>query len=126
MGKIHHKSVLKSLICEQPIIVDNDKKVVEKTSEFEFYKSLNEIPLEKISELDGAIISSPSNMHYEQANFFIDNKIPIMVEKPLTENLDTSIQLIKRAKDEGVPARSVTRSHRHRVLGAVQLPRDKF
>ena len=102
MGKIHHKSVLKSLICEQPIIVDNDKKVVEKTSEFEFYKSLNEIPSEKISELDGAIISSPSNMHYEQANFFIDNKIPIMVEKPLTENLDTSIQLIKRAKDEGV------------------------
>ena len=102
MGKIHHKSVLKSLICEQPIIVDNDKKVVEKTSECEFYKSLNEIPSEKISELDGAIISSPSNMHYEQANFFIDNKIPIMVEKPLTENLDTSIQLIKRAKDEGV------------------------
>ena len=102
MGKIHHKSVLKSLICEQPIIVDNDKKVIEKTNEFEFYKSLAEIPSDKISELDGAIISSPSNMHYEQANFFIDNKIPIMVEKPLTENLDTSIQLIKRARDEGV------------------------
>lgn len=102
MGKIHHKSVLKSLICEQPIIVDNDKKVIEKTNEFEFYKTLTEIPSDKISELDGAIISSPSNMHYEQANFFIDNKIPIMVEKPLTENLDTSIQLIKRARDEGV------------------------
>ena len=99
MGKIHHKSILKSLICNRPIVVDTDKKVLDGSSDVEFFSSLEEIPKKKIEKLDGAIISSPSSMHLEQADFFINKKIPIMVEKPLTEDFDKSMELINNAKD---------------------------
>ena len=102
MGKIHHKSILKSLICNRPIVVDTDKKVLDGSSDVEFFRSLEEIPKKKIEKLDGAIISSPSSMHLEQADFFINKKIPIMVEKPLTEDFDKSMELINNAKDAKV------------------------
>ena len=41
-------------------------------------------------------------MHLEQADFFINKKIPIMVEKPLTEDFDKSMELINNAKDAKV------------------------
>lgn len=53
--------------------------------------------------VDGVIISSPNEYHYAQALSCIERHIPVLVEKPITENIKQSLQLYKRAKQLNVP-----------------------
>lgn len=54
-------------------------------------------------EFDAAIISSPNEFHYEHAIKCIKNKIPILVEKPLTDTLERAENLTRYAEDSNVP-----------------------
>jgi len=50
------------------------------------------------SDVDGVIISSPPQFHFEQLKYFIDNKINVLCEKPLVETrkeCESIEQLIK-------------------------------
>jgi len=46
-------------------------------------------------ELDGVIVSSPNDFHYEQARWCIENKIPVLIEKPVTGNLEEARHLVE-------------------------------
>ena len=102
MGKIHYKAILNNLLCSKPIVVDSNPNVIDNTNNIEFYQRLDEIPLEKFTSIDGAIISSPSGLHFDQANFFIEKNIPVLVEKPLTDDADKTLDLINKAKNSKV------------------------
>lgn len=102
MGKVHTKSIRKNYDCNEPIIVDSDPDIKKEIGELEYFKSVQSIPYEKFKNLDGAIISSPSLNHFEQAKLFINQGIPILVEKPLTEGLKNSLELITLAKKKNV------------------------
>ncbi|QFT08549.1 Gfo/Idh/MocA family protein [Vibrio sp. THAF190c] len=52
---------------------------------------------------DGVIISSPNELHYEQAVYCIDKGIPVLVEKPLTQDLDSAEKLVSYAEARSVP-----------------------
>jgi predicted dehydrogenase len=47
---------------------------------------------------DAVIISSPNEFHFEQAMICIEMGIPILVEKPLTDKLETAFELVKAAE----------------------------
>lgn len=53
--------------------------------------------------IDGVIISSPNEFHYAQALSCIKRHIPVLVEKPITENIEQSADLYKIAKQLDVP-----------------------
>ncbi len=53
--------------------------------------------------IDAAIISSPNEFHYEQALACLDKKIPVLVEKPLTDDLDMAKHLVEVVADTKVP-----------------------
>ncbi|MCK9573660.1 MAG: Gfo/Idh/MocA family oxidoreductase, partial [Candidatus Omnitrophica bacterium] len=44
-------------------------------------------------------IAAPTLKHFEIAQFFLKNKIPVLVEKPITQKLSEAEKLIKIAKD---------------------------
>ncbi len=43
-------------------------------------------------------IATPTSSHFKITKFFLENKIPVLVEKPLTQDLKEAEQLIKLAK----------------------------
>ncbi len=57
------------------------------------YKTL---VLEK--DLDGVIIATPAPTHFGIAAFFLKKGIPLLIEKPLTNNLKEAVKLLKLQK----------------------------
>lgn len=53
-------------------------------------------------EFDAVIISSPNELHYEQAIFCIDRNVPVLVEKPLTESIASAKKLVEYAEKKQV------------------------
>lgn len=46
-------------------------------------------------DFDAVVVSSPNEFHYEQALFCINNNIPVLIEKPITDNLSTAKKLVE-------------------------------
>ena len=65
------------------------------------YSDLNEA-LEH-HHFDAAIISSPNEWHFEHAVQCIDENIPVLVEKPLTDDIEHARNLVEYAKQKNVP-----------------------
>ena len=97
LGAIHAKiystldSVELSGICD--IDENTAKSTAEalKTSWFCDYKKLLD------NRLDAVSIVTPTVCHYEIAKFFLRNKIPVLIEKPITKTLHEAGDLIKIA-----------------------------
>ncbi len=58
------------------------------------YKDLN-LALDSENKYDSAIICSPTSLHIEQCNLLSSKKINLMIEKPLSSNLD-GIEILKK------------------------------
>jgi len=52
-----------------------------------------------LGKVDLVSIAAPTLKHFEIAQFFLKNKIPVLVEKPITQKLSEAEKLIKIAKD---------------------------
>ena len=99
MGKIHYKAVSKNSQCKKPIIVDINSKVQDGHDDIEFFQNFDDFISNNISNIDGAIISTPSSMHLEHAEPFIQKGIPLLIEKPLTSDNLTDQTLFTLAKE---------------------------
>ena len=55
-----------------------------------------------LPEVDFAVIASPASSHYFYANFFLERKIPVFVEKPLATTGHEAQELVDLAKRSGV------------------------
>lgn len=86
MGKIHYKAIKKHLNCEEPIIVDSNPSSIEKFDNLEIITDFQYFLESKTHDIDGVIISTPSNIHLNQAELLIKKEIPCLVEKPLTSS----------------------------------------
>jgi predicted dehydrogenase len=54
------------------------------------------------AKLDGVILASPASVHHKLASYFIQEHIPLLIEKPLTNSYETAIELEALAKKEQV------------------------
>jgi predicted dehydrogenase len=66
-----------------------------------FYLNIEDA-LEK-ERIDAAIISSPNPFHFHQAISCIERNVPVLVEKPITDNIDDARKLADRSEDARVP-----------------------
>lgn len=61
-------------------------------------------------KVDAVIISSPNPFHYEQARYCVENKLPVLIEKPVTSGLHEARELAHLVKAHG--ARVLVGHHR--------------
>ncbi len=107
MGSVHHKSIseIDNIILHS--VLDTDKKKLKKiNNDISVFDKFNEfIDHIKKENVDGVIISSPNQYHYEQAKELINNNIPVLIEKPLTESIDNLNSLLKKAEENNTVLR---------------------
>jgi predicted dehydrogenase len=54
-------------------------------------------------QVDAAVLSPPNVFHFEQASQCLERRIPVLVEKPITDRLDTAKRLMEDSERLGVP-----------------------
>lgn len=104
IGRQHAQLVQKHASCRLAAIVAPDREEnVEYAASIDvpIYSSVEDAIASR--RFDAAIISSPNLNHAEQASVCIKSRIPVLIEKPLTDDLASAHQLVQLAEAEAVP-----------------------
>jgi len=88
-GSLHLKFLEKFKEIKKIYLVDTDPKKIS-SYPFEGYSHYSSLK----DKIEFAIISVPTVYHYEIAKFFLKNKIPILVEKPIAASLKEAKHLL--------------------------------
>lgn len=91
-GSFHLKALRRLKVIKNIYPVDIDPQKLsqykkEGEEAFSDYKNLK-------GKVDFVVIATPTSIHFEVARFFLDNKIPVLVEKPLANSLTEADKLI--------------------------------
>ena len=98
MGKINDKAVSKNTLCKSPKIGEINSAMQDGYDHLEFFQNFDDFISDNINNIDGAIISTPSSMHLEHAEPFIQRGIPLLIEKPLTSDYSLDQKLFSLAR----------------------------
>lgn len=97
IGKKHASIIQSHKELELCGIVENNKELInEKDFKCKFFSSIEEIF--KTEKIDGAVIATPTPLHVSHAKKFIEKKIPILIEKPISNSLKDASDLLDLAK----------------------------
>jgi len=72
---------------------------------------------------DGVIIATPNQVHGDGALACIAASTPVLIEKPITTDLDVAIRIVEAAESAGVP---VLVGHHRRHLPVVRVAKDRI
>lgn len=104
IGKVHALLIAANDACETVAVVAPD---TEENRQLVHALGANYYPRIETAldaeQIDGAVISSPNAFHFEQAMTCIQRDVPCLVEKPVTDSLDTAMKLMTAAEERGVP-----------------------
>ena len=101
LGSIHARIYNEIPEAELVAVVDIDEfqlKVMRDKYNIQTYNNYKDI----ISKVDAVSIATPTAMHYEIAKEFLENGVPVLVEKPITNNIKQAEELVKISRDKGV------------------------
>jgi predicted dehydrogenase len=100
LGKFHLEKFINNKKSEVIWVVDKlidniDISIPEKISKIKDFKRI-------INDIDAVSIVTPTNTHYNIAKFFLENKKHVLIEKPMTKNINEAKKLINIAKKNKV------------------------
>ena len=98
MGNAHRRTIEKSTKSDLFGIVDPQFANNNSEQGVRCYSDLSEIDFDD-SNIDGAIVASSTNSHYEIVKTLLLNKIPVLVEKPVTVKITELDELLKISKE---------------------------
>jgi len=94
LGSIHLRIYKEIKEIENIYLVDTDRLKLENYPDhtsFGDYRKLQD-------KVDLVSIATPTTSHFEVAKFFLKNRIPVLVEKPLTQNTKEAEELLSLAR----------------------------
>jgi predicted dehydrogenase len=101
MGSLHARVVTQSRDADLVCVVDPDRDSGEALAEHWRSKWVPE--LDSFRGIDGVIVASPTSSHVEWALRAIDADTPVLVEKPISDDLRLTEALLARASARAVP-----------------------
>lgn len=104
IGRKHADLIAKSTRSRLTAIVapsSDENRRYAKSMDSPLYTSLDEA-LDR-GHVDGVIVASPTEFHAEQSLTCIERGVPVLVEKPLTADLDSATHLWREAMARSVP-----------------------
>jgi predicted dehydrogenase len=101
MGSLHARVIAQSQDAQLVCVVDPDRAVGEALADRWRSKWLPQ--LESFRGIDGVVVASPTSSHGGWAARALDADTPVLVEKPISDDLLLTDALIARAGARGVP-----------------------
>ena len=94
-------SISKSYGITKLLVCDSDKETLEQwhDSNYECFESISEML--KSHQPDFAVIATPPESHFSIAKQLMEKKINVLVEKPLSQNLDDANSLLDQSEESG-------------------------
>ena len=98
MGSQHLKAIKLSKKASLHSIVDINKssRLLAQKFNVPFYKNYQE--LLKNNKPDAVIVSTPNQFHEKHTSEFLKSKIPVLLEKPIADNIKSAEKIIKNSK----------------------------
>lgn len=118
-----HRKNIKEIFPKARIIAmsASGRKPVEKLHNVDYVASdLEDVLMENPQWV---VIASPATLHSEHAKFFLNHKIPVLIEKPLTAKLVDAEALVEMAYASDVP---VSIAYCLRYMPASQIVKDNI
>ena len=103
MGLQHIKAIQKSKKANLHSIVDisNNAKNLSKKYKIPLYSNVSELLNSK--KLDAVIVATPNQLHEKHTVSFLKNKIPVLLEKPISDNIQSAKKIISSANKNKTP-----------------------
>jgi len=99
MGQIHAKVYATLAQSELTAIIDTDYKKAKKLAKKYKCSALKE-PADILDKVDAVTIATPTITHFELAKIFIENSIPVLIEKPLAASVEEGEKIVELAKEK--------------------------
>ncbi|MBP7088450.1 MAG: Gfo/Idh/MocA family oxidoreductase [Candidatus Omnitrophica bacterium] len=94
LGQIHLRIYQEIKEIDKIFLVDINTLALENYRQYSCFDDYHKLK----DKVDLVSIATPTSTHFEIANFFLKRKIPVLVEKPLTDNLISAKKLVRLAK----------------------------
>src|SRR5436190_22449564 len=101
MGSLHARVVSQSADAELTCVVDPDENAAAGLADR--FRTRWVPKLDDLGPFDAVIVASPTATHFEWGHEAIAAGKPVLVEKPLSEDLAQTDSLINEARRQGVP-----------------------
>ncbi len=103
MGLQHIKAIKKSKRADLHSVVDISKNahILAKKYKIPLYKNLKALLNNK--NFDAIIIATPNQLHEKHTMRFLKLKIPVLLEKPISDNIKSAVKIIKSSKKNKTP-----------------------
>jgi len=101
MGRIHAKVYSKLECADLVAVADSNAERAAALAEQFGCKAVSS-PADLIGHVDAVTISAPTIAHYDLATLFIENGVPVLIEKPLAVNAEQGRAIVNLAKEKNV------------------------
>lgn len=103
IGRVHSQLIQKNQSCHLQAVVAPDETchreyVKTLPAPCSYYHSLQSCL--NMEAIDGVIIASPNPFHADQAMECIQAGVPVLIEKPITDNLEDGYRVVEFAKEK--------------------------
>ena len=114
MGLQHIKAIQKSKKANLHSIVEigHNAKNLSKKFKIPLYSNTDELLNSK--NLDAVIVATPNQLHEKHTVSFLKKKIPVLLEKPISDNINSAKKIIRSAnKNKLAPYQGVCLETQH-------------
>lgn len=101
MGSLHARVIGTSSVAELATVVDPREDVG--TALAERYGATWAGGLDNLDGIDAVVLAAATEAHYELATEVLNAGVPLLVEKPVADNLDQSLEIIELSRSRGIP-----------------------
>src|SRR5438105_27602 len=103
MGRQHVQRILENSSMELGAIVDPSAAAKEYAVSVHARHFANLGDCLRNVALDGVIIATPNRLHVPNGLVAVESRLPILVEKPISDDLTSALRLVNAAEEAGVP-----------------------
>ena len=103
MGLQHIKAISKSKKANLHSIVDISDNAKKLSNKYKIPLYSNVSSLLKSNQLDAVIVATPNQLHEKHTISFLKKKIPVLLEKPISDNIKSAKKIIISSKKNKTP-----------------------
>ena len=98
MGLQHIEAISKSKKAKLHSIVDISKNAASLSKKFKIPLYSSVVEVLKSKNLDAVIVATPNQLHEKHTVSFLKKKIPVLLEKPISDNIKSVKNIIDSSK----------------------------